>query len=366
MLLYFLDSITNMLSTRVKTVHNFRLKHRLALILMCNLLGLTGCDRQQDIQFSGAAQGTTYTLKLAAVDSHFTKASLQAEVDKILADIDSKMSNYRDDSEISHINQQHTTEWITISPEITELLTISKTVFQKSKGCFDLTVKPIFDLWGFSKHENRVPTPDEIQATLKHVGMQALEIDAPNNKIRKRDPLLAIDLSAIAQGYSVQALAKYMEQQGINNYLIEIGGEMKAKGIKSNQQPWKVAIQKPIPNSSNIHRILEIKEQQGTAIMTAGTYRNFFEDHGQAYSHILDPRTGRPVTHQLLSVTVLHDDPTWADAWDTALLCMGETEAEQLAEAEQLKVLLIYQQDKELKEYVNTAFNQAAIPLTQE
>lgn len=357
---------THMFSFLVNSLQFFNIKLAQLTLAFSLISFLSGCDQKQDLQFSGETQGTTYHIKLAAVEKKQSVKTLQDGVEKILANIDSKLSNYRDDSEISRINQQQNGEWITVSPEITELLTISRYVYERSKGCFDLTVKPIFDLWGFSKHENRVPSDAEIKATLKHVGMQALEVDQENNKIRKQDPLLSIDLSSIAQGYSVQMLANYLEQNGIQNYLVEIGGEMKVKGIKSNQQAWKVAIQKPIPNSSNIHRILELKETKGTAIMTAGTYRNFFEANGQSYSHILDPRNGRPVAHHLLSVTVLHDDPTWADAWDTALLCMGESDAEKLAETEPLKVLLIHQEGSELKEFMNSAFTQTALPLTQE
>lgn len=323
---------------------------------------LSGCEQARDLEISGATQGTTYHIKIAAAPNTVSQQTLHAGIDKILADIDIKLSNYRDDSEISHINQQHSTEWLTVSPEIAQLLNISKYVHERSKGCFDLTVKPLFDLWGFSRHENRVPAADEIAKAMQHVGMQKLEIDLAQNRIHKLDPDIGIDLSGIAQGYSVQMLANYLESQGLHNYLVEIGGEMKVKGTKADQQHWRVAIQKPLPNTGNIHRILAMQDTQGTAIMTAGTYRNFFEDHGKSYSHIIDPRTGAPVTHQLLSVTILHDDPTWADAWDTALLCMGEQEAQQLAESEALKVFLIYQTGNELKEYVNPAFTQLALP----
>lgn len=218
------------------------------------------------------------------------------------------------------------------------------------------TVKPIFDLWGFSKHENRVPTQEEINNVLLHVGMPRVEIDRANSRIRKLDPEVKIDLSSIAQGYTVTATANLLENQGIQNYLVEIGGEMKVKGHNAKGNSWRVAIEKPSPFSREVQRILDIHQMNGAAIMTAGTYRNFFEEKGHTYSHILNPKTGSPVTHHLLSVTVLHDDPTWADAWDTALLCVGETEAAKIAEAEHLKVLLIYQEGQVLKEHMSNAF----------
>ena len=128
------------------------------------------------------------------------------------------------------------------------------------------------------------------------------------------------------------------------------------KGRKANGDDWRVAIQTPTPLTREIQKIIDVREQQGIAIMTAGTYQNFFEENGQTYSHILNPKTGRPVTHHLRSVTVMHDDPVWADAWDTALLCAGEEEAARIAEAEKLKVLLIYDADNKPTERMSKAF----------
>jgi len=288
-----------------------------------------------------------------------TSASLdeiQQQVSATLAKIDTQLSNYREDSEISGINRQEDTEWQSVSEEITQLLVIAEKVYQRSNGCYDLTVKPLFDLWGFSRHENRIPSQVEIDSLLPHVGMHLLKIDEVKQRIRKKDPKLKIDLSSIAQGYSVGVVAKLLEAFGIQNYLVEIGGEMIVKGRKTNGDDWRVAVETPTPFTRELQRIIDVREQEGEAIMTAGTYRNFFEKDGQAYSHILNPKTGRPVTHHLSSVTVMHDDPTWADAWDTALLCVGEQEAKRIAEAENLKVLLIYDKGGKLDEYMSKAF----------
>jgi thiamine biosynthesis lipoprotein len=214
----------------------------------------------------------------------------------------------------------------------------------------------LFDLWGFSRHENKVPTQKEINALLPHIGMSLLEIDAVNQRIRKKDPKLKIDLSSIAQGYSVGVVAHRLEALGVQKYMVEIGGEMVVKGHKANGDDWRIAVQTPTPLTREIQKIIDVREQQGIAIMTAGTYQHFFEENGQTYSHILNPKTGRPVTHHLLSVTVMHEDPSWADAWDTALLCVGEQEAARIAEAENLKVLLIYESDNKLTEQMSKAF----------
>jgi len=327
-----------------------------AALLSCSVTLVACQPHSGETELAGSIQGTTYHIKMVLQGLSVSVDQIRADIERTFVGIDQKLSNYREDSEISRLNQQSSTEWLPVSQEIIQLVDIAQQVYRRSQGCYDLTIKPVFDLWGFSKHENRVPSQEEINRVLQHVGMANVEIDPVQSRIRRKDPQLRIDLSSIAQGYTVGAIAALLESQGIQNYLVEIGGEMKVKGRKGNGNPWRVAIEKPTPYTREVERILDIHQQNGTAIMTAGTYRNFFEDKGQVYSHILDPKTGKPVTHHLLSVTVLHEDPTWADAWDTALLCVGEGEAAKIAEAEQLKALLIYQEGQELKEHMSSAF----------
>ena len=317
-----------------------------------------GCNNgQHETEVQGAAQATTYHIKLILDDK--TSASLEdikRQISITLAEIDAQMSNYREDSEISRINKQETSEWLPVSREIADLLVIAQTIYQHTNGCYDLTIKPLFDLWGFSAHENRVPTDEEIAEVLPNIGMSHLEVDVNNQRIKKLNPKIKIDLSSIAQGYSVGVVAKRLQTLGIQNYMVEIGGEMQVKGHKANGDYWRIGVETPNPLSRTMQKVIDIREQAGTAVMTAGTYRNFFEDKGATYSHIINPKTGRPVTHSLRSVTVMHEDPAWADAWDTALLCVGEQEAMRIAEQENIKALLIYDQDKELKEYMSQAF----------
>lgn len=329
-------------------------------------VALAGCQSgEPEIALEGEIQGTTYHVKIVPHGLPIDSAAVHAEIKALFADIDRKLSNYREDSEIAQLNRQRTTDWVPVSPEIAEVVDIAQQVYRRSNGCYDLTVKPLFDLWGFSRHENRVPTDEEIKQALVHVGMSRVEVDRAGRRLRKRDPDLRIDLSSIAQGYSVGAVAALLEQHGIGAYMVEIGGELKVKGRKADGSSWRIAIEKPTPFTREVQRILEFHQAQGTAVMTAGTYRNFFEDKGTVYSHIIDPRTGRPVTHHLLSVSVLHEDPTWADAWDTALLCVGETEAARITEAEKLKALLIYQDGTTLREQMSAAFVTAQdIPAT--
>ena len=326
------------------------------LLLMAGLL-LSGCrNGQQETEVVGSAQGTTYHVKMVLNPQSAKQAEIERQITETLAEIDAQMSNYRDDSEISRINRQENDAWQPVSREIADLLVIANQVYQFSNGCYDLTVKPIFDLWGFSAHENRVPSDQEIADILPHIGMSLLEIDAGNQRIRKKDPKLKIDLSSIAQGYSVGAVAQRLEALGVRNYLVEIGGEMVVKGRKANGDDWRVGVETPNPLSREVQKVIDVRSESGSAVMTAGTYRNFFEENGQTYSHILNPKSGRPVTHHLRSVTVMHEDPSWADAWDTALLCLGEQEAVRIAEEQNVKALLVYDEDKKLKEYMTKAF----------
>ena len=325
------------------------------LIAFSTFFFLAACQKgQEEAELSGVAQGTTYHIKMVLSSPDLKLDDLHKAVEETLADIDVKLSNYREDSEISKLNREKTTQWLPVSKEIADLLAIAKVVSANSNGCLDLTIKPLFDLWGFSKHEMKVPEQNDIVKALTHVGMDKIELDQGQSRLLKKDPEVGIDLSSIAQGYSVGAVANLLEAKGIQNYMVEIGGEMKVKGRKANGDEWRIAIEKPTPFSREVQKIIAINQVNGEAVTTSGTYRNFFEENGKVYSHIINPKTGKPVDHNLLSVTVLHDDPTWADAWDTALLCMGEDEGYQAAESNHLRVLFIYHDGKELKERISS------------
>lgn len=315
------------------------------------LLSSAACQLgNKETELSGAAQGTTYHIKLVLDGLNVDAETLHRSIADSLSELDAKLSNYREDSEISKLNQDKTSSWLPVSKEIMQLLVIAKAVHGFTDGCLDLTIKPLFDLWGFSRHENKVPSKADIDSVLAHVGMDKIVLDAEHQRLLKLDPEVGIDLSAIAQGYSVGAIAQLLEGQGIQNYMVEIGGEMMVKGHKANGEEWRIAIEKPTPFTREVQKVISIHQQNGEAVMTSGTYRNFFEEQGKVYSHILNPKTGRPVEHNLLSVTVLHDDPTWADAWDTALLCMGEEAGYQTAEANHLRALFIHHEGQTLQE----------------
>ena len=325
------------------------------LAALASALTLAACQPGGgETELSGAAQGTTYHVKVVLAGLAVQPEALHQALERVFAEIDVKLSNYREDSEISRLNREKTTAWLPVSKEIAEIVAISKAVHARSGGCLDLTVKPLFDLWGFARHEGKVPAQADIDRALAHVGMDKVLLDQDGSHLRKTDPELGIDLSAVAQGYTVGAVARLLEAQGIQNYMAEVGGEMKVKGRKANGEEWRIAIEKPTPFTREVQKVIAIHQLDGEAVMTSGTYRNFFEEQGKVYSHILDPKTGKPVDHSLLSVTVLHDDPAWADAWDTALLCQGEEAGYRTAEENKLRALFIYHEGKDLKERLSS------------
>jgi thiamine biosynthesis lipoprotein len=329
------------------------------LVLLSVLPGLTGCQTPQEALLEGEIQGTTYHIRMVLDDTAPDLATLKAAIQDTFRTVDEQMSNWREDSEISRLNRNATTADISLSPALHGVLLKAHAVYQHSGGCYDLTVKPLVEAWGFARHENRVPAEVEIARILPDIGMNQIQIDPVQPRLGKRNPAIRIDLGSIGQGYTVQAVADRLEGFGITRYLAEIGGEMKVRGKKADGSAWRIAIEKPTPLKREVQRVMELQQENGVAVMTSGTYRNFFESGGKVYSHILNPATGHPVTHNLLSVTVLHENPTLADAWSTALLCLGEVDGKAVAEREKLKALFIYHEGTDLRETMTTALSQS-------
>ncbi len=273
---------------------------------------------------TGLAQGTTYTLQWWTATPADT-AVLRTDVGLELERLDALLSNYRSDSVLETFNAKQTLDPITLPAELVDLLRIAAAVHAASDGCFDPTVRPLVRLWGFDGTTPSVPSDAAIEATLPDVGLDKLVIlDAQH--VRKTVPALAIDMASIGQGYTVARLAAVFERRGIENYLVEIGGELAARGAKPDGKPWRVGIADPRADDEALET-LEMPVGHRTAVVTSGSYRHWLERDGHVYSHIIDPRTGRAVDHDLVSVTVVGSNAAIAAAWGTALLCLGPTQA---------------------------------------
>lgn len=320
------------------------------LLVLTLTLTLFACTQPKDVQkFGGEAQGTTYHVSFWLEKETDTQAVKKA-VDAEFARIDRQLSNYRKDSAIEQFNKTISSEPQQVGEEIVTLVEQARIVSQASGGCYDLTIKPLFDLWGFNGDKLSPPDNAILQATLKEVGFTQLEVvDAGH--LRKHNPELKVDLSSIAQGYSVKRIAALLEQLGSKDYLVEIGGELQTRGKKPDGSAWRIALEKPLSGERTMQKVITITRTEPLAIMTSGTYRHFFDVNGKRYSHILDAKTGIPVTHETVSVTVFHADPTQADAWSTALLCLGRTAGIEAANKAGIAALFIEQQGDAFNEY---------------
>ncbi|MBN2423963.1 MAG: FAD:protein FMN transferase [Calditrichaceae bacterium] len=292
--------------------------NRFLLILSLVIL-ISACKEENKI-LRGRTMGTTYMINTTGKSAG---KELQVKVDQCLQEINRQMSAYQPESEISLFNAKRDTMPFIISPSFGSVLKLARQINLESAGAFDVTVAPLVDLWGFGRSNNRsaVPEADAIAETRKRVGMEKLKI-INDTTIAKINPLIELDLSAIAKGYGVDAVAELLDREGYENYLVEIGGEIYARG-DNNGQPWKLGIDRPefgaVPGQ-HIEAVISIGNQ---AVATSGDYRNYFIDKDSVFCHTIDPVSGKPIINGVASVTVVAPDCALADAMATAIMVMG-------------------------------------------
>ena len=308
-------------------------------------------------ELRGATMGTTYTVKLVDLSAELELDRIQAEIDAILERVNGQMSTYLHDSELSQFNRGQTTEWLTISQQLADVMQQAQHVSRLSAGAFDITVGPLVNLWGFgpSPGADQLPSDQDVHEAMKRVGYQRLEVRGSPPAMRKDRPDLYVDLSAIAKGYAVDLVAAYLQSLQIEDYMVEIGGEIQAKGRNAKDSLWRIAVEKPSTGSRSLHKVIEL---DNVGIATSGDYRNYFETEGRRYSHTIDPRTGRPVTHKLASVTVAHPSTMQADAMATALMVLGPEAGYHFAEQQGLAAFFIVKGEDGFYDKSSTAFRQ--------
>jgi thiamine biosynthesis lipoprotein len=305
------------------------------------LLMLGGCFPSNDLArqeylMQGKTMGTTYNIKV--VGENIDTVKLKQGIDEKLKQLNQEMSTYINDSELSTFNQSTSLESISVSPGLARVVKEAIRLGKLSEGALDVTVGPLVNLWGFGPEyrPETVPSNELLAQTKARVGLDKLVFE--QGMLSKSIPDLYVDLSTIAKGYGVDLVAEFIEANGINNYLVEIGGEMRLKGFKHTGELWHVAIEKPLSNERAVHQIIIPKDN---AVATSGDYRIYFEADGQRFSHIIDPKTGKPIHHKLVSVTVIHPSSMTADGLSTAMMVMGEEKALAFAEANGLAVYII-------------------------
>ena len=313
------------------------------------MLGSCTMGSDQMTVIHGSTMGTTYTIKV--VDTELGEETLKVRVDDELQRLNQTFSTYIEDSELSMLNRAISGVQIELSADLMAVLTMSRDLYQQSHGAFDVTVGPLVNLWGFGPAGpgNGIPGAASIRERLAKTGADKLEL---GHGYVIKHAAVEVDLSAIAKGFAVDRIAEILVINGAQRYLVEIGGELKAHGFNANGRDWVVGVETPDTEQRALQLTLPVANQ---GMATSGDYRNFFYHGGVQYSHTLDPRTGWPVTHNMASVTVLHDSAALADGYATAFSVLGLTETMQIADAQKLKVLAILRTDKGYEEHESHA-----------
>jgi thiamine biosynthesis lipoprotein len=310
-----------------------------ALFLVVLLRQPPGPSTPNDLVFTGRTMGTSFTVKIVVppgreVDEDEVSTAIRGTVD----DVDARMSTYRADSELSRFNDAGS-EPFAVSPALFEVLTEALRVAEISGGAFDITVGPLVDVWGFGPEPVTEP-PDQatIERLLEDHGTTHLELDAADLTVQKDNPRLRCDLSAIAKGYAVDRVALRLEELGFDDVMVEIGGEVRVAGRNASGDAWRIGVEDPDGGGGRPWVAVALTD---TAMATSGDYRNYYERDGVRISHTIDPRTGRPITHSLASVSVIHPSCMTADALATAIDVLGPGEGRELVEREGLAAFFL-------------------------
>ncbi len=320
------------------------IRNLIGIFLVCAVF--TACTHNKYRFNEGQIFGTFYHITYESTDD------LHAEILEQLKNFDASLSTYNPNSVITKVNNNDTT--VVLDHFFTHCFKISKQVADITDGAFDFTVAPLVNAWGFGFKNKLDPDKIPVDSLLQFVGYKKVKIE--NGRVIKADKRIMLDASAIAKGYGVDVIADFLEQKGVINYLVEIGGEIRAHGISHKNRLWRIGIDKPIDDASSLSReIQEVIEIKDAAMATSGNYRQFYVKDGKKYAHTIDPRKGYPVQHSLLSSTVVAPTCIIADAYATAFMVLGVEESKKIVQSNpDLEVLFIYSdKNGQLKTYVS-------------
>ncbi|NOX35644.1 MAG: FAD:protein FMN transferase [Deltaproteobacteria bacterium] len=309
---------------------------------------------------SGKTMGTFYTIKFISHKSE-SLSLWEEKVDTLLKEVNRKLSMFDAKSEISLFNKKATGKLVTISPEFYAVILTGKKLYRMTNGAWDASVKPLVDLWGFGTENstNKIPDPGKIAVALSKVGFNHIAIKG-TNAVQKTKPI-TLDFGSIAKGYGVDAVAKLFTSSGINDVLVEIGGELYASGKNRKGKYWSVGISKPdkIYINQGLYKIIRLDNK---AIATSGNYRNFFEIKGKTFSHIIDPKTGFPVDNGIVSASVISQNCTFADGLATALMVMDLKKGIRLVNSlEDTECLIIQKKGQKLLNHASKNFGDLVV-----
>ncbi|MDM4014261.1 FAD:protein FMN transferase [Roseiconus lacunae] len=338
------------------TIHHARRSFALAAFFYIAAFLLTALDSGATVsaqsnadlrQFNGSTMGTSYMVKVVGADD-VDDDTLKISIDAELRQVNDEMSTYLESSEITRFNESSSTDWFSVSAPFAEVVDFAQQVSRKTDGAFDVTVGPLVNAWSFGPTErtNTVPGDGEIEKLRQIVGFDKLDVRLDPPALRKSVPELRVDLSSIAKGHGVDRVIERLQMLGVEAAFVEIGGEVRTMGKKPDGA-WRVGIQLPDATRDTvmIAHAMNVDDKAGNAMATSGDYRNFFTAEGKRYSHTIDPRTAKPIEHNLASITVVAPTCMAADAWATALSVVGTEVAVTLANEHQLNVLLAERQE---------------------
>ena len=335
---------------------------RAALLGACVLF--SGCDSATTpatpastaTVLDGKTMGTFWRVSVIGVDEAKAQA-LRAKVQAQLDADDRLLSTWKNDSALMRFNHAADTRPWPVSEAMADIVTLSLRIGAKTHGAMDITVGPLVNLWGFGPDKQPVATPDAqaIAAAKARTGLQHLQVINQSGRqfLQKDIPDLFVDLSTVGEGYAADHLARLMEQEGISRYLVSVGGALVSRGMNGEGKPWRVAIQKPTDRENAVQAIVDIN---GHGISTSGSYRNYYELDGKRISHVIDPQTGQPITHKLVSVTVIAPTALEADGWDTGLMVLGPEKAQQVVREQGLAVYMIVKEGEGFKTWMSPQF----------
>ena len=338
-------------TTRREFGNSARLNNFSVLVLMAGVL-LSGCSPQQaapePVVFDGLTMGTTYTVKITPPLPR-DRTQLAAGIAAVLDAVDGRMSTYKPDSELSRLNANPAQDWLPISQPMADILGVALDISRLTEGAFDITVGPLVNLWGFGPGDRPRQVPDDaaLAEARQRVGYKYIQLDAHTPAVRKQAAGLYLDLSSIAQGFGSDAVGVYLSAQGVKNFMVDVSGEILARGVNGAGQPWRIGVERPVAQEQGIERVVALRD---VAMATSGDYRNYFQQDGVRYSHLIDPATGRPINHRLASVSVLASTATQADALATALMILGPERGYELAMSGKMPALFIMRTDSGFEE----------------
>ncbi len=331
------------------------------------LLAALSCSPAPELHtYSGRTMGTSFSVKIvppALADSTIDFNAIDSAIDSLLHQVNQQMSTYIPDSELSRFNASRHTDWFPVSEDLARVMLRAKEIYDLSDGAFDITVGPLVNLWGFGPDPStaQIPPQEAIRERMALTGSDKIHVRLDPPAIRKEIAAIYCDLSAIAKGFGVDKIADYLSAAGFRDFLVEIGGELRARGHNQHGAAWRIGVASPSADGG-VRKILDL---QDAAMATSGDYFNYFEKDGVRYSHTIDPRTGRPITHTLASVTIIRQTCMDADALATAINVLGPDQGMRLAEQNNWPVYMIIHDGTGFIEKMTPQFQQLFIHANQ-